>query len=928
MPTTSELAEILLETAPEHEGWSLVESRNAAGRYEELLDWAREMTTEQWFADITVRRPKVGLVLLWLESEVARRKCLEGSLWPILGDREIVPWRKELHAELFLDAAHATQPHRVLLRHAAKYYSLRNTFEDEGQNWYRLIYLQFGFTHDDAVQRLAPWLSGQVLPVSVQCLLEGNDSGAQAFQQLWSSLRLFRLGNLPKDVLNSRLKSNPWVLPEWSGDLIKAALRSQAQIPRLSDLEAAEVEFFTAPKLNFSVQGTPFFTTCLSNLSALGLESSDYQFRAGTQVLARLMRQPDGTYASDAPEEIVLPTKPDVALALVDQSERIVAYATATLWDLMEEVTRYTTRTGRMLLPDERLRVGAGACFIAAGDVSFSPAPERSCELSMGYFLHVIAPGWSGRVEAMIDDEVIWSTAAAQSNAGAVNSTITAEFTEELNLSVSPWNQLPSPWSLPIRFRIPVGWTFDRLRWRRSDGFLVELGQLPTHLTLIESDAVHPVVLRVRITNGESAHTEVLRVPVPFVAVLKWGRDGLPRRHGQVQNLLLSEARQVTWSFCMPRQDGYADGPREFTFAEGDRLIGQVKSRPSMLPELGGYGAPLQIFDDPYQQNDPVLTVADCVLEGGVIGAVKWSAENHGYEIRSRFLELGEDHCLLAWSSRDGNESGIAELPLDQLDSKEDGWFWKVEEGVRLHAVALTFRGTCLGSWFDHLTWSKAIAGNGIGSIEETAAMLRTWKAPILKTEGGHVERMTRWMGEHWAAILPVWLASGSIEFSTQRRWHLPATDANWTSAIGDLLMEANPVPDAEAVGDLVEALAPETRGIMSVGCAMWKIADVCPILAARVVRVYLEEFVKGSDRRAFFGQILALPDFSNSDERAEELGIIHGRRDGYWLQRTVPMLAAIETSGRTGVGRSYRLLSKSSAYRLYALGRWLREIQ
>ncbi len=241
MPTTSELAEILLETAPEHEGWSLVESPNAAGRYEELLDWAREMTTEQWFADITVRRPKVGLVLLWLESEVARRRCREGSLWPILGDREIVPWRNELHAELFLDAAHATQAHRILLRHAAKYYSLRNTFEDEGQNWYRLIYLHFGFTHDDAVQRLAPWLSGQILPVSVQRLLENKDSGALAFQQLWSSLRLFRLGNLPKDVLSARLKSNPWVLPEWSGDLIKAALRSQAQIPRLSDLEAAEI---------------------------------------------------------------------------------------------------------------------------------------------------------------------------------------------------------------------------------------------------------------------------------------------------------------------------------------------------------------------------------------------------------------------------------------------------------------------------------------------------------------------------------------------------------------------------------------------------------------------------------------------------------------------------------------------------------------
>ena len=66
-----------------------------------------------------------------------------------------------------------------------------------------------------------------------------------------------------------------------------------------------------------------------------------------------------------------------------------------------------------------------------------------------------------------------------------------------------------------------------------------------------------------------------------------------------------------------------------------------------------------------------MLTVADCTLDGGVIGAVKWSVENHGYEIRSRFLDLGDEHCLLAWSSKDENDSTIAELPLDQLEFGE-----------------------------------------------------------------------------------------------------------------------------------------------------------------------------------------------------------------------------------------------------------------
>lgn len=64
MPTTSELAELLLETAPEHEEWSLVESSNAAGRFDDLLDWARGMTPFQWQVDFNIRRPQLGMVLL------------------------------------------------------------------------------------------------------------------------------------------------------------------------------------------------------------------------------------------------------------------------------------------------------------------------------------------------------------------------------------------------------------------------------------------------------------------------------------------------------------------------------------------------------------------------------------------------------------------------------------------------------------------------------------------------------------------------------------------------------------------------------------------------------------------------------------------------------------------------------------------------
>lgn len=929
MPTTSELAQHLLATAPEHDGWSIVESPNAAGCYEALLEWASGMTFGTWRTDLIVRRPQAGLVLLWLESEVARRKGGEGTLWPILRDRQIVPWSESVYSELFNTIGQTTQKHKELLEDAAKHYGLRHTFgEEEGQNWYRLIYLQFGFTHDDAVVRLSSWLSGQVLPVSVNRLLMAGDTGAQAFQQMWRSLRMSRLGNLPKPILVTRLRSNPWVLPEWCGDLIEAAKRSTAQVIGAADLEAGEIKFFTAPKLSFTNLGVPYFTISLCNLGEIGLEAPVYQLKSGQQVLARLIRQPDKTYFSDAPEEIILPNQPTVALSLIGDDEKIAAHDEAMLWDPMEEVTLYSMLSGQGVPRTTRLRGGAGVFVISNSDVTIRPQPAESLDLPLGYKLHRITHGWSGQIEALLDEDVVWSSAAQDSGVQGPSAGVSAEFTKILDLRDPEWSEVQPPWNLPISFRFPKGWSFSRLRWRRGDGKAVELDEVPSHLTLTESDAVRPVVLRVRVTNGLQHRTDVVRLPVPFVAVLKWDDQGRPRFHKPGHNLLLGEARRLTWSFCLPTQHGRVRDVREFSFAEGNRLLDRLKTRPSKLPDLAGYGAPLQVLDDPYQADHSVFTVADCVLDGGVIGAVKWSEEEGGFRIRSAFVDLNPDHKVYAWYSNGEKVSVVEEVPRDHLQPGDDGWLWKGGEGFRLHAVALTFRGTRLGAWFDHATWSTTTTQVRPELIEATAAMLRAWKAPILKKDGGHFDRMVEWVAKNWIRILPVWLSQSPHIRSDGTEWVMPPRNSAWCATVGDLLSETLPMPDAEIAGNLVEALAPNANGIQALGRAMWALAEVCPILAARTVKIYLDEFVQARERNAFFAYLLPLSDFANNDERADELAKIHGNRDGFWLSHTVPTLAAVRQNGSNALPRAYRLLSKSEDYRHYVLGRWLREIQ
>ncbi len=928
MPTTRELAERLLRTEPEHEGWSLVESPNSAEGYTELRKWRRELTYQAWRNDRSLRKPQLGLVLLWLESEVVRRDGGDGMAWAVLSKLEKVPWDKRVYWELFNKAGQPTALHRDLLEEAARHFSLRHTFDEaDGQNWYRLIYLQFGFTHDDAVQRLAPWLSGQTLPISVQKLLEAGDSGAQGFQQLWRSLRMFRLGNLPRTTLETRLKSNPWVLPEWCGDLIKAAEKSSAQVMEVADLEAAEVRFFTTPRLGLSDLGVPRFTTSLCNLSDIGLGSADYQLKTGDKVLARLMRQIDGSYFSDSPEAITLPVQPTLALSLVTSDGGVVAHDEAVLWDPVEEISLYSGRTGAVIPLGERLRAGTEVFVIAASDVTLRPEPAESYDLPLGYRLHRISSGWTGQIDALLDGDVVWGSSVATGTMSGSSPEVSARFIQALDLRDPQWAEASPPWSIPIRFFFPSGWAFSRLRWRRGDGRHVELDQMPSSLTLTEKDAVRPVVLRVRITNGSQHRTDVLKVPVPFVAVLKWTEDATPRRHPPGSNLLLGEARKLTWSFCMPSREGQVSDAREFSFAEGQRLLGRLKARRSKLPDLAGYGSRLCIVDDPYQSAHTVLTVADCVLDGGILGAVRWSLEDNGFRIRSSFTELGPDHRVHVWYSLGKERSVVADIPHDQLVRRDDGWFWGGGKGYHLHAVALTFRGARLGAWFDHASWSIELVKTPPTSVEAAAAMLRAWKAPVLKEDGDHFQRMIAWLSENYVRILPVWLAQASQQGPAGNMIEMPPRNESWNSTLNDLMTEALPMPDAEAAGELVGRLVPHAKGFDALGSAMWTLTEACPILAAQVVKVYLEQFVPNAHRQAFLAPMLAHRDLQDTDERAEELGKKHGNRDGYWLRQTVPNLAEIRLHRQSAVLRPYRLLSKSKEYRDYALGRWLREI-
>ena len=88
-----------------------------------------------------------------------------------------------------------------------------------------------------------------------------------------------------------------------------------------------------------------------------------------------------------------------------------------------------------------------------------------------------------------------------------------------------------------------------------------------------------------------------------------------------------------------------------------------------------------------------------------------------------------------------------------------------------------------------------------------------------------------------------------------------------------------------------INALSP---GLAALGCAPGSWLMSAPYLR-RIAKTYLKNFAIEEDRQYFLNLMLACPEMSDSDERAEEIGRIHGNRDGVWLRQTVPNLAAID---------------------------------
>lgn len=938
----NQLYQRITDHRPDHRPWSLVES-GTSRLFEELKQWAEALEVHAFDAQAHQQPCRTGTLLLCLHAEVIRRHGHEGHLWAVLSNRDIVRWQPQTWGRLYNPNGNLQISHGQLLEKAARWLDLRHAFDvEDAHRWYRLIHLQIGFTHEDAKSRLKDWLSGQVPPVAVQTLLKERDPGALGFQRMWHRLRQFRLGNVSRLGMKEHLKSCFWVLPEWTEDLLKAALAADV-VPLADEEEESAGQFYTSPMLRWNGAGLPSFSIKLCHLNEIEARD-DLEVRVQGRVLARLLKNNEEGYVPDDEGSLMLcegaGVRSRVDLRLVSGDETLVRQVTIALWDADAEVSLFRPSDG-LLVAESQLRTGQAFDLIAAGDLNLTPAPSSSTLIGAGYRLHRYETGWGGLIEARMDDVALWTNAGfgKQPEPLPLNA-VSAHWTQTLNFTGAcshVW-----PWKVSLKMVVTDrNWSFWGMRWTRADGKMMSFSTPPADLSLVEGDIARPITLRVTLRHKTGRVATVpLRLPPPMQGSVRWTEEGKPVIQRGDKTLLISDASRAMWSFLLPERRDDLGNPitmeeRHCSFMEGDLVRGNVRSRAMILPRLGGYGAPVWISDDPYNGAQHTMDVGSRVIDGGVIGSVRVDGETNKVTVtRIGEFDFTDRHEALIWVALADKPGAVVRVNRELLTGTESGWEFPFLSGGSLLAVALFYEGARLGSWFSSSRWSNALLHFPPGEPMEMAAFLRVWKAPVLQSVGvdDHRTQVVAWLKNHWMTILPIWTVSkGIFKSPGMEQTPVPDSQDEWKRTVHALMNDLQPSIRPEHINDFVGAMSSACSSPSAddrLGYCVMELAEVAPILAAKTMAAALQSplvFSLKASGKAFVAQMRAF--FPCREETAMEIARRHGNRDSDWLRKSIPSLQSLDGENKP-LPLSYRRLSGSDEYRKFAIGVWLEEIR
>lgn len=851
--------------------WSLAELRADNEDFGWLCEWMRLLLSGvaqrcleegQWRKfEIGSQRishtTAIGTLLLFSASEVARREAEERSLWASISRGHF----SETTRKVLFAQSYPSQAYKDAVEQAARWLELRHVFGMQGlQNWYDTIYLQFGFSRQGMTRRLPEWLAGYGETFSIQQLLHDPRMHSESFATLWEKLRLFQRSNCTEKQLLAVVCESPWVLPEWTNDLLRQAKIKPQQVDggilSSEDVAESEAPFLDAPLLRWNLSSSPRFTCSLTNLAQLDLQDESYDIVIAGRVCARLYRKTDGSYRAAPSDEIELPViGPQLAASLIATDGQVMQNLTLQLWDQNEDVTAFHKSTGRRFDPWKSImRPSSEVFLLLADDLTLDPpAPHWHVFKQQGVKLYYLPLGWSTQTRVLLDDQILWQpniTSLPPKNREQ-------EFASQIRI-LPQTSHITFGEGVRLQIVLPAQ---VELVYIRACGQLIAFEQTGVNEVRTEEITITPrsfnfdesyrleLLLGIKTSQPVTASPTITRIrtfadlPISGAAILTasgWRalhrNDELEKEQASTQPIKMFLMEIDTWDML-----------------EGDIWVRRLSPRPAPLKALTGSGAQLKLSHGVYNMyQEPRILVHEVIDRGSVaevtIDTIETeSAENgEGAEdeqntvriLRIRLvrpLEPGKEHTIHWW-----DWSGMFHTltpKRSEVQGEETWWQSKLPPGMtKPIAIAIAYNGARLGSWWD-ARWSTAIRRPMQQAPETIAALLYWFRLPLLGHHSLHDVRsfVAAYPGEALAA----WVGKIGLPPGLQRG----ELDEGWLAAVRTIFWNWQPanIPVQQLMDPLQHAEA-HLEFLDRLKSITWKLLRVSPLLIAQVVKQWVSE--------------------------------------------------------------------------------------
>lgn len=771
----------------------------------------------------------VGLLLMVMAADSARREATEGTLWPAVERL----YAGDVRRLLFLHGQ-PTAEHKQALESAAWELGLRHVFGIDGlHNWVTSVYLQFGFTRRGFEANLPLWITApQNRSNSVEGLLEGP-LGSTSFQDLWRALIGYRRRNISAARLGTVLEHSPWVLPEWRESLVRLAQTKMhlggGETDRGTGPLQAEPNFLDAPALRWDGMGPPGFVCHWQRLTELNLPDDEYTLLLDGQETAKLRRQSDGALAAYPDGEFRLPTVPSQVALLLDAEKKVARTQILTCWDDTEDISAFRLPDGGRLADvwTDALRRESGYALVIAADLDLDPPADRWRMTADGAWRFALLPAPRPAETQVLTPEGLSLWKPTKAVAGGEDWTTELSVRVSNQTTVRRWGEMATAF---VGHPADVSVAFARCHGQMLACEAADGGTRVGPLTLTPGIRTLMPELTLGLARGGSVACR--RLPLPFLNLVGALHFDSGERRPLAEETVLTTAAAQTDSFQLFADNSWNDA----ALFEGDMAVGKPRARPASLLPLAGLGAPLLLRSRTYNDREEPFIVAREVINPGEISGVTQKSDGVLREVcvhLKRSIEPDPAHRLFWWG-RDGIQRLLDVGTFYACQQTNDWRFAAPAEWGEPIVIAAAFEGARLGAWWTE-DWDRLI--NTDSDVAEKAALVRWLRLPILGARSfRHVQIFAQ---DAPSEVLAAWVGDASLPTGLQ--WG--RSDERWPDAVRQVFSGWQ--PDIRQARRVLSLLAPADIGETAtrLQSAARLLMRVDPSLTARIFGVWLREF-------------------------------------------------------------------------------------